>query len=278
VKLYERTAWWFADWLTENGRPDGAAGDLIAVTRQDAEAWFGAQRGAGLTPSTLRSRWIALRNLYGWAFDEDEITTNPMARVKVEKGNPPPIQVLSETDLAAMLKACEGTGFFERRDLALIRVMASTGLRLAEVMALRVDNVDLTKRVLFVEHGKGDKARFARFDPTTAQALDRYKRARARHTHAHLPWLWLARLGRFTTHGVPVMLQRRADAACIGHVHPHQIRHTWAQRAKAAGMSDSDLQQLGGWESADVMRRYGSAHAVDRALAAYDVANPMGDL
>jgi hypothetical protein len=43
-------------------------------------------------------------------------------------------------------------------------------------------------------------------------------------------------------------------------------------------MSDSDLQQLGGWESADVMRRYGSAHAVDRALAAYDVANPMGDL
>jgi site-specific recombinase XerD len=276
--LYLRTAAWFEDWLIAAGRPKKAPGDLLAVTRQDAEAWFTAQRDAGLSASTLRSRWIALRNLYGWATEEDELAENPMSRVKVEKGNPPPIKVLVEADVALLLKACEGTTFLDRRDLAIVRTLLATGLRLSEVMALKVENVDLARRVLFVEHGKGDKARFARFDAGTAQTLDRYKRVRARSRHAALPWLWLARDGRLSAKGVPFILDRRADAAGIGHVHAHQLRHTWAHRAKAGGMSDSDLKTLGGWESDEVMRRYGSAHAVDRALAAYDQANPMGEL
>jgi site-specific recombinase XerD len=67
-----RTARWFADWLEAQGWPSSAPGDLLAVTRQDAGAWFGAQRAEGLTIATLRSRWIALRNLYDWAHEEEE--------------------------------------------------------------------------------------------------------------------------------------------------------------------------------------------------------------
>lgn len=278
ASLYLRTARWFEEWLTANGRPADRPGDLLAVTRQDAEAWFGAQRAAGLQPATLRSRWIALRNLYGWALDEDEITVNPMAKVKVEKANPKPTRMVSSADLAALLKACEGRDFLDRRDYALVRMMVATGLRLSEILGLRVVDLDLTKRVAFVEHGKGDRARFVRFDAQTAQALDRYKRARARHTHATSPWLWISRLGRLSNNGVPYILNRRAEMAGIDHVHPHALRHTWADRCKSAGMSDSDLKELGGWESDEVMRRYGSARAVDRALAAYDTVSPMGDL
>lgn len=276
--LYVRTMDWFADWLTANGRPRDAVGDLLAVARQDADAWFSAQRAEGLASATLRSRWIALRSFYSWAHDEEEITENPMVRVKVDKADPPPIRVLDDTDLTRLLKACEGTGFLERRDLAIVRVLVSTGLRLAELASLQLEDVDLSKRVLFVRHGKGDKARFTRFDAATAQALDRYKRARARHRYAHLPWLWLSRDGRLTVKGVPFLLQRRAEMAGIGHIHAHQLRHTWAHRLKSAGMTDSDLKELGGWASDEVMRRYGSAQAIDRALAAYDQANPMGGL
>jgi site-specific recombinase XerD len=278
VRLYERTLGWFADWLTANGRPEGAVGDLMAVTRQDAEAWFTAQRATGLGSATIRSRWIALRNFYGWADDEGELAQNPMARVKVEKADPGPVPVLSDADLKALLRACEGTDFLARRDYAIVRLLASTGLRLSEVADLEVADVDLAKRLLLVRHGKGDRARFARFDAETAQALDRYKRARGRHRNAGSAWLWLSRSGRLTTNGIPLMLKRRAAQAGVGHVHAHQFRHTFAHRFLVNGGTEGDLQRLGGWESSEVMRRYGSAQAVDRALAAYDTVNPMGEL
>jgi site-specific recombinase XerD len=276
--LYLRTANWFADWLAANGRPDGGVGDLLEVTRQDAEAWFGSMREAGLAAATIRSRWIALRNLYGWLLDEEEIDANPLAKVKVDKANPEPIRVLTAEDLKALLKACEGRDFLDRRDLALIRVLASTGLRLAEAANLRVGDVDLAKRLAYIPHGKGDKARWIRFDPGTATAVDRYLRARARHRHAHLDALWLARLGPFSVKGIPIMLARRAELAGIGHLHAHQLRHTFASRFLEGGGTEGDLMRLGGWENAEVMRRYGSATAVDRALAAYDQVNPLGQL
>lgn len=277
-RLYLRVVGWFADWLAVNGRPEGAPGDLLEVSRQDAEAWFAAQRSDGLAPTTLRSRWIALRNLYGWLADEDEIDANPMERVKMSKVEPPPIEVLTEDDLRALLKACEGKGFLDRRDLAVVRLLASTGMRLTELANLRVADVDLTRRVAFIEHGKGDKARFVRFDAGTATAIDRYLRARGRHAKAGLPWLWLSRGGHFTNKGIPLMLVRRSEQAGIGHVHAHMFRHTWADRWLSAGGNEGDLQRLGGWENSDVMRRYGSARAVDRALAAYDDVNPLGEL
>jgi integrase/recombinase XerD len=56
------------------------------------------------------------------------------------------------------------------------------------------------------------------------------------------------------------------------------LRHTFAHRFLSAGGNDGDLQKLGGWANAEVMRRYGATRAVDRALAAYDTIAPMGNL
>ena len=276
--LYLRVLRWFTSWLTETGRPAANPGDLLAVTRQDAEAWFGHQRGRGLAAATLRSRWIALRSFYGWLTEEEEVANNPMLRVRVEKPNPEPIRVLEADQLRALFKSCAGTGFLDRRDMALLRVLAATGLRLAELTDLALEDVDLNKRVIYVRHGKGDKARFARIDAPTAAAIDRYKRARSRHRHSALRWLWLARSGKLGAPAVPKMLDKRAEAAGIGHVHPHMLRHSFAHRFLEAGGTEGDLQRRGGWESAEVMRRYGSARAVDRALAAYDHVNPMEGL
>lgn len=276
--LYLRVARWFTDWLDTEGWPQEAVGDLLAVRRQDAEAWFASQRAAGLAPATLRSRWIALRSLYNWLTEEEEIEANPMAKVKMPKANPKPIEVVGTDDLTALLKACQGTAFQDRRDMALVRYLAATGSRLAETTALDVGDIDLRRRVAYIAHGKGDRARFARFDAATATAIDRYLRVRGRHRLSNRPALWLGRDGRYTRSGVQIMLDRRAAAAGIGHIHPHQLRHTFADRYLRNGGTEGDLQQLGGWESAEVMRRYGSARAVDRALAGYDAADPMGGL
>ena len=139
-------------------------------------------------------------------------------------------------------------------------------------------DLDLVNRIVAVRHGKGDRARVSRFDPATAAGLDRYKRVRGRHRLAGRPELWLGHRGPLTRKGIPRILDKRTAQAGLPHVHPHQLRHTWADRWLAAGGNEGDLQRLGGWESAEVMRRYGAVRATDRALAAYDDIAPMGEL
>lgn len=276
IDLYLTEVRNFAAWLAEHDRAGG--GDLTAVTKRDVEAWIGALRSKGLAQATIRSRWIALRSLYGWAAAEDEVTENPVARVNVAKPNPPAPNVVSEADLVALLKACDGTDFYSRRDAAMIRTLISTGLRVSEFVALEIGDVDLRNRIAVVRDGKGGRARVVKFDPGTAAAIDRYKRVRARHRFAALPQLWIGHRGAMSRKGVPETLAKRAKQSGVDHVHPHQLRHSWADRWLAAGGSEGDLMKLGGWESADIMRRYGETRAVDRALAAYDNIDPMGKL
>ncbi len=278
VVLYLDEARRFAGWLVANGRPAGAPGDLLAVTRKDVEAWLSAQKAEGRAQNTMRNRWVVLRNLYGWAVAEGEVDASPVDKVVVAKGNNPAPNVLTDESLKRLLKACEGSDFAARRDTALVRLMLATGLRVSELCDLTIADLDLLNRIVVIRHGKGDKPRSVRVDAATAAALDRYKRVRARHRLAALPWLWIGHRGRTTRKGVPNMLNKRATAAGIGHIHPHQLRHTWADRWLRAGGNEGDLQRLGGWESAEIMRRYGEARAVDRALTAYDTINPMGTL
>lgn len=278
VLLYLDVARRFARWLEANGRPSSAPGDLLAVQRSDVEAWLTAMRAAGLAQNTLRNRWVVLRNLYGWLLAEGEVKTNPVERVVVAKGTNPAPNVLKDDELARLLKACEGTDFYARRDLALIRFLLSTGVRVSEACDVALVDLDLMNRIAMIRHGKGDKPRAVRYDAVTAAALDRYKRVRARHHFAGLPWLWIGHRGRTTRKGLPAMLAKRGVAAGIGHVHPHMFRHTWADRWLRMGGNEGDLQRLGGWESPEIMRRYGEARAVDRALSAYDTINPMGEL
>lgn len=276
IELYLVEVRRFAAWLAEHERSEG--GDLLAATKRDVEAWIGAMRARGLAQATIRSRWVALRSFYGWAADEGEVDPNPVARVKVEKANPPAPAVVSPDDLNALLKACEGADFYARRDLAIVRTLLSTGLRVSELVGLELADLDLRSRVASIHDGKGGRARIVKFDPGTAAALDRYKRVRARHRYAGLPQLWIGHRGAMSRKGVPETLAKRARQAGIGHVHPHQLRHTWADRWLAAGGTEGDLLKLGGWESADIMRRYGESRAVDRALGAYDAVEPMAGL
>lgn len=253
-------------------------GSLLDVSKQDVERWIGEMQARGLKANTVNSRFTALRAFYRWALEEGEVEAKPTERITVRRGDDVAPDVLSPAQITALLKACEGTGFDQRRDLALIRLMLATGLRVTETIDLRLADLDLPNRIAAVRDGKGGHSRVVRLDADTAASLDRYKRVRARHKAAGAPALWLGKRGLLTAAGVSSLLDRRGHQAGVGHIHPHQLRHTWASRWLAAGGEEGDLQQLGGWQSAVVMRRYGRARAVDRALQAYDRVDPMRGL
>jgi site-specific recombinase XerD len=249
--------------------PEGTT--LVDVTKQDLERYFAELKAGGISQTTLRSKWVAFRSFYRWAADEDEVDPNPMLGIKVEPGHSPPPEFPPDADVAAVLKVCAGKGIWERRDTAMIRLGAATGMRVTEVVSLDVDDVDLVQRVVRVRRGKGGKPRFVRFDPETGAAVDRYIRVRARHKIAtRTDRLFISRFGPIARQGASDMLTRRCQQAGVKHINWHAFRHRFAHTYLKRGGQEGDLAKLGGWSNTDVMRRYGSALATERALDAYD--------
>ena len=93
--------------------------------------------------------------------------------------------VLEVDDLKALLKTCQTKSFEDRRDEAVIRLLADTGIRKGELVGLKAPDVDLDTGEIVVM-GKGHRPRIVPFGVKTAKALDRYEVVRSSHPYAHL--------------------------------------------------------------------------------------------
>jgi integrase/recombinase XerC len=218
---------------------------------------------------TASVRFRALQQWFTWMVDEEEIPSSPMARMRppVVPEQPPP--VLDIDEVQALLAACDGKSFADRRDAAIVTLLLDTGVRLAEITAVELSDLDLRRQELTVL-GKGRRARTVRFGTFTARAVDRYLRVRARHGRAHLAALWLAeRGGAMTSSGVAQAVKRRGELAGIPRLHPPQLRHTSVHEWLADGGAEGDAMQLFGWKSRQMLSRYGASAAAERARAAH---------
>jgi site-specific recombinase XerD len=250
----------------------GRGRTLVDARREDLEAFLGEllQRRA---PETVATRYRRLRVLYRWLEEEDEITADPMAKMKPPIIPEQPVPVVPEDGLRRLLATCAGKSFEDRRDTALILLLVDVGPRRAELMGLTVADVDFDLDVLLVL-GKGRRERALPFGRKSAVVLDRYLRVRVRHKDAGLPWLWLGRKGRLTEWGLVMMLRRRGAQAGLPGLYPHQLRHTFAHEWLALGGNETDLMRLAGWKSRAMLQRYGSSAADARAREAHRRPSP----
>jgi integrase len=267
-----------------------------AIRREHVESFLVALRerpgrkGQPMSAATVSKVYRALRPFFGWLLEEDEIETDPMARIprpRVEEKHKTP---LTEHDLERILATCSGKTFEERRDTAIIRLLGSTGIRRGELEGLTVESVELGRDGgrAYVEPrtSKSRRGRFVAFGPKTATAIDRYLRMRAGHPLAEhrdrrgMRPLWLGTRGREALAGGAflLMLRRRGRAAGIPDLHPHLFRHTFAHRWLERGGSEGDLMQQTGWKDRSMIGHYSGALAAERAQEAARRLDPMEDV
>jgi site-specific recombinase XerD len=262
VKNYHQRVSLFLRWCADTGTPP-------VLTKPTVQAYTTALLKDGMEGSSARARQLAVKRFAAWLTEEGELDSNPLLGLKPPKIDTKVTNALTDDQLSALVKACAGKRFIDRRDEALVRLMAETGLRASEVIALQLEDVDVYRGLAVVQRGKGGKGRVVPFSAQTGTALDRYlrmRRSHRAHDDAHTGPLWIGggNVKTFGYHALDKTLKRRAVVAGIKGFHLHLLRHTAATRWLRAGGSEGGLMTMAGWTTREMLDRYTSASASER--------------
>lgn len=261
--IYGQSVKFFSAWLVAHGREPV----LEELSRAAIREWLAdlAERNAA---GTVRTRWKGMHRFCTWLVGEGEVREHPMVGLSAPESPASPVPVLTDDELTALIKACAGPRFYDRRDEAIIRMLLDCGIRVSELCGITVAQLNLDHEMTMVT-GKGRRMRPVYFGTRTTRALDRYLRDRRRHRWSHLDTLFLGERGALTPDGVRELVKVRGEMAGIrDRLHPHRFRHTFAHDFLISGGQERDLKRLAGWSSDVMLERYGASAADIRAQEA----------
>lgn len=190
-----------------------------------------------------------ISSFFSWLEEEDYILKSPMRRIHKIKTKTVVKEVISDETIELMRDHCT-----EIRDIAMIDMLYSTGIRVGELVNLNISDVNLLQRECIV-YGKGDKERRVYFDAKTKIHLQKYLDSRTDNNPALFVTLDSPH-ARLQISGVEIRLRNLGKQLGLARIHPHKFRRTMATRAIDKGMPIEQVQKILGHSQIDTTMQY----------------------
>jgi integrase/recombinase XerC len=230
------------------------------VTRQHVRRWVAQLATRDLARSTIARRIAALRRYFAWLLRRGAVSADPTVGLRAPAGGSRLPRVLRQDELDTLLDAPpaaidDDAPHRRVRDDAVLELLYGSGLRVAEVCGLRVDDVDLARGLVRVL-GKRSKWRQVPLTPRAVEALSAWLdggRAELRDTGSPDELVFLNLRGRPLT---PRDCRRILDRRALDPTHPHALRHTFATHLLDGGADLRAVQELLGHSDLSTTQRY----------------------
>ena len=223
---------------------------LRRVTTEDVRKYLSEyQKINNCCKSTLDNVRRNISSFFSWLEEEDHILKSPVRRIHKIKTKTVVKEVISDEDIERLRDNCE-----VMRDVAIIDLLYSTGMRVGELVNLDISDVDLDGRECKV-YGKGDKERKVYFDAKAKLHLENYIKSRCDDNPALFVSLD-APFNRLKISGVEIRLRELGRKLNICRIHPHKFRRTMATRAIDKGMPIEQVQKVLGHSQIDTTMQY----------------------
>lgn len=218
------------------------------------------QEQRGLSKVTIDNLRRIYSSFFSWLEDEDYITKSPVRRIHKVRTDALVKEVLTDENIEVLRDSCH-----ELRDIAMIDLLLSTGMRVGELVKINRDDIDFQERQCVV-FGKGNKEREVYFNARTKIHLKKYLEQRtdtnpALFVSLHEPHT------RLTISGVEVRLRQLGKRVNLNKVHPHKFRRTLATMAIDKGMPIEQVQKMLGHVKIDTTLHYAMVNQTNVKIA-----------
>lgn len=231
------------------------------LTTADIRAYLAAyQETRGSSRVTIDNIRRVFSSFFAWLEDEDYIAKSPVRRIHKVRTESLVKEVLSDEHIEVLRDTCR-----EIRDLAMIDLLASTGMRVGELVRMNRVDIDFHERQCVV-FGKGNKEREVYFNARAKLHLKRYLESRGDDDPALFVSL-MAPHKRLTIGGVEWRLRTLGKRAGLSKVHPHKFRRTLATLAIDKGMPIEQVQRLLGHVKIDTTLHYAMVNQTNVKIA-----------
>lgn len=219
------------------------------TTEQLREYLTGYQKINNCGKSTVDNIRRNISSFFSWLEEEDHILKSPMRRIHKIKTKTKVKETISDEDIERLRDHCEVT-----RDIAIIDLLYSTGIRVGELVNLDIKDINFEERECIV-YGKGEKERRVYFDAKAKLHLQNYISTRKDNNPALFVTLD-APHERLKISGVEIRLRTLGRKLNLTRIHPHKFRRTMATRAIDKGMPIEQVQKLLGHSQIDTTMHY----------------------
>jgi integrase/recombinase XerC len=244
------------------------------LTQSDIRTHIAGRHRQGLGSTSLQRELSAIRSFYNFLLKKRLADSNPAQYIKAPKQARKLPKTLDVDQVSGLLEA--GTNsILEIRDVAMFELFYSSGLRLGELTALNLNDIDLADNSLMVRSGKGGKSRLLPIGSKAVTAINNWLEQRLKNVVPEEPALFISTRGtRLGKRSIELRLEQWCKKKGISeHIHPHMLRHSFASHLLESSQDLRAVQELLGHSNISTTQIY--THLDFQHLAAvYDKAHP----